>query len=94
MRIASIKLRAAALGVEKIDASDSGGYLQFGEQPKVDPLAVVRLVQTEGRIYRMQGAHRLQFRKDLGDLEARFAEIDSLLQRLAADGDATQAMTG
>jgi len=94
MKIASIKLRASTLGIEKIDASDSGGYLQFGERPTVDPLAVVRLVQTEGRVYRMQGAHRLQFRKDLGNLEARFAEIDGLLEQLAANGDATQAMTG
>jgi len=94
MRIASIKLRAAALGIEKIDAAEAGGYLQFVDQPSVDPLAVVRLVQAEGRIYRMQGAHRLQFRKDLGNLEARFAEIDSLLEQLAGDGGATRAMTG
>jgi len=85
MRIASIKLRASALGVEKIDASDEGGYLQFAEQPAVDPMALVRLVQSEGRVYRMQGAHRLQFRKELGNLEARFTEVENLLDSLAGD---------
>jgi len=82
MRIAALKLHAVALGIEKIDASDAGGYVLFGEQPHTDPLALVNLVQNEGHIYRLSGAHRLQFRLDLSDTEERFAQIEHLLEKL------------
>jgi len=37
MRLAAVKLRAVALGIEKIDAGNQGGYLLFGEHTKTDP---------------------------------------------------------
>jgi transcription-repair coupling factor (superfamily II helicase) len=58
MRIAAIKLDAIAMGIEKIDASESGGYILFGADTSADPLAIVQLVQTESRTYRMLGAQR------------------------------------
>lgn len=85
MRIAAIKLDAIALGIEKIDASDQGGYLVFGEQTRSDPLAIVKLVQNQGDIYRLSGAHRLQFRLDLANPEKRFAQTEKLLETLAVN---------
>jgi len=86
MRIAEIKLGAIALGIEKIDASEKGGYLLFGEQTRSDPVALVDLVQNEGQVYRLSGAHRLQFRLDLSEPEIRFRRIEKLLDTLAPDG--------
>ena len=83
MRIAAIKKSAAALGIEKIDASDAGGYLIFGPDSHIDPVALVQLVQNDSRKYRLQGSHRLQIRDDLSDLESRFATIENLLKTLA-----------
>ena len=83
MRIAAIKKSAATLGIEKIDAADGGGYLVFGPQSNIDPVALVRLVQNDSRKYRLQGSHRLQFRDDLSELESRFAAIEELLRALA-----------
>ena len=83
MRNAAIKLRAAALGVEKIDAADSGGYLLFGEDSRIDPVALVKLVQNESMIYQLKGSHRLQFRLDLAEPEMRFEAIEKLLDRLS-----------
>ena len=85
MRIAAIKQQAISLGVEKIDASDKGGYLVFAEQTRSDPLALVKLVQNEGQVYRLSGAHRLQFRLDLSDPEIRFRQVEKLLDTLAPD---------
>ena len=85
MRIAAIKLDAIALGIEKIDASDQGGYLVFGEQTRSDPVAIVKLVQNQGDIYRLSGAHRLQFRLDLTNPEKRFAQTEKLLETLAVN---------
>jgi transcription-repair coupling factor (superfamily II helicase) len=85
IRIAALKQQAAALGIEKIDAGESGGYLLFGDDSRIDPVALVQLVQNEGRSYRLQGSHRLAFRLDLEDPDTRFAAIEALLERLASD---------
>ena len=82
MRLAAIKRDAMRCGVEKIDAADSGGYLVFGDAATADPVALVNLVQNDGNIYRLSGAHRLQFRLDLGDEERRFAHVENLLATL------------
>jgi transcription-repair coupling factor (superfamily II helicase) len=83
LRIAAIKKKAAALGIEKIDAAEHGGYLLFGSDSKIDPVALVQLVQNDSRTYRLQGSHRLQFKQPLEDLEQRFTCIEKLLEQLA-----------
>jgi len=83
MRIAAIKQSAAALGIEKIDAAERGGYALFGSQSHIDPVALVQLVQNDSHKYRLQGSHRLQIRDDLTDLESRFGAVENLLQQLA-----------
>jgi transcription-repair coupling factor (superfamily II helicase) len=83
LRIAAIKKSATRLGIEKIDAADGGGYLVFGSNSRIDPIALVQLVQNDSRRFRLQGSHRLQIKDDLADLEKRFVTIENLLDRLA-----------
>jgi transcription-repair coupling factor (superfamily II helicase) len=94
IRIAELKLLASSLGIEKIDAADSGGYLLFGREARIDPLNLVRLVQRDGQNYRMQGAHRLQFRLELQKPEERFSSIEYLLRDLAPSDDEAKVATG
>jgi transcription-repair coupling factor (superfamily II helicase) len=93
MRIAAIKLDAAALGIEKIDASAAGGFLQFGRRAAVDPAVLVQLVQS-GRAYRMQGADRLQFRVEMPKDEDRFETVEKLLHHLGQSAGANRALAG
>ncbi|MDH3417024.1 MAG: transcription-repair coupling factor, partial [Gammaproteobacteria bacterium] len=83
MRIAAIRQTAAALGIEKIDAADGGGYIVFGSQSNIDPVALVQLVQNDSQTYKLQGSHRLQFRQNLSEVERRFEAIEKLLGKLA-----------
>jgi len=85
LRLAELKLAAQQLGIEKIDAAEQGGYLIFAEQTCTDPVALINLVQNEGDIYRLSGAHRLQFRLDLENPEQRFRHLENLLDILARD---------
>ncbi|MDX1516365.1 MAG: transcription-repair coupling factor [Woeseiaceae bacterium] len=85
LRIAGLKQRARALGIEKIDAGPDGGYALFADESHIDPVALVQLVQNDDRTYRLKGSHRLQFRCDLDDLERRFAAVESLLDTLKTD---------
>jgi transcription-repair coupling factor (superfamily II helicase) len=83
IRIAALRRLAGDLGVEKIDAADKGGYVVFGTDGRIDPLALVKLVQTDSPRFRLQGSNRLQIRDDLGNLEQRFVTIENLLAQLA-----------
>ena len=83
LRMASIKQRAATLGIEKIDAAESAGYIVFGKNSRVDPVELISLVQNDGQTYKLQGSHRLQFRQDLSNLDVRFKSIEKLLEKLA-----------
>ena len=82
LRIAAIKKSALALGVEKIDAADRGGFLVFATESHIDPVALVQLVQNDNRRYRLQGSHRLQITDEWVDIEQRFRAIENLLQHL------------
>jgi transcription-repair coupling factor (superfamily II helicase) len=89
VRIAAIKKAAAALGIEKIDAADGGGYIVFAAESHIDPVALIQLVQNDSRRYRLQGSHRLQIKDNLSDLEQRFKTIEDLMQRLAVKDQGT-----
>jgi transcription-repair coupling factor (superfamily II helicase) len=94
MRIAAIKLEASALGIEKIDAARAGGYIVFGKRTRVDPVALVQLVQNDSQTYRMQGAERLQFRLEIPDDKDRFTFVEQLLQNLASKTSGVRRMAG
>jgi transcription-repair coupling factor (superfamily II helicase) len=83
LRIAAITQLATALGIEKIDAADKSGYVVFGTHSRIDPVALVQLVQNGTQAYKLQGSHRLQFRGNFGALSARFEAVEQLLARLA-----------
>jgi len=94
IRNAELKQQAGKLGINKIDAAASGGYIDFGKDTRVDPLSLVKLVQNEGRIYKLQGAERLRFRSDLDEVDQRYAFIEGLLTKLGTDNHAAAVRAG
>ena len=66
----------------------------FGDNSRIDPVALVKLVQNDGRSYRLQGSHRLSFRLDLADVEARFRAIEDLMRKLVPGTDDGRADRG
>ncbi|UHQ24682.1 transcription-repair coupling factor [Lysobacter sp. 5GHs7-4] len=77
--VAELKLAATELGIRKLDLGDKGGRVQFVEKPNVDPLAVIRLIQTQSKLYQMDGADKLKVKLDLPDAPARLAAAKGLL---------------
>ena len=77
--------------IEKIDASAQGGYLLFGDDSTIDPVALVQIVQNASQRFRLQGSHKLSFRLDLSDVDKRFEAIEDLLQRLGVKQQSKQA---
>lgn len=81
-QLTRLKLKAQALGIDKIDAHDKGGRVEFGSQPKVEPLTLVKLIQQQPQFYRLEGADKLRFMLDLNTTDERFQQVEALLDRL------------
>ncbi len=81
--ITQLKLKATPLGVKKIDVSASGGRLHFGDQPNVDPVRIIQLIQTKPKEYKLDGQDKLRLSRELPTLESRIEALDALLRELA-----------
>ncbi len=81
-QVTQMKLLAATLGVVKIDAGDRGGHFDFADQTQVDPLALVKLVQSDPGAYRLVKGNRLRFDIELLEYEERFVFVSELLHHL------------
>ena len=78
-----LKLRAAALGIRKIDAGPNSGYLIFEEQNNIDPKRVLKLVQGRPKEYKLDGPLKLRFAHDARNEEKLFARVEQLVEQLA-----------
>lgn len=87
-RIAELKLKAAPLGVRKIEAGPAGGRILFGSTTRVDPITVIRMIQQQPKQYRLDGQDRLRFTHELPDGEQRIAAVEALLTRLGGEAAA------
>ncbi|MEW5248446.1 transcription-repair coupling factor [Microbulbifer discodermiae] len=78
-----IKLRANTMGIRKLEASAARGRIEFAEDTRVDPLTLVKLVQTQPGRYQLAGANQLNFSLDEGGAEQRLEEVSGVLEQLA-----------
>ena len=88
LRITARKLRAAPLGIRKIDLGGGGGRVTFGETAAVDPARVVALLQSHPRRFGLDGERRIRVRWELPDLDARLDAIDHIVAELGARREA------
>ena len=79
MRIAAIKKLGHPCRNREDRRRRSRWLPDFGQDSRIDPVALIQLVQNDSNRYRLQGSHRLQIKDDLGDLEKRFVTIENLL---------------
>jgi len=83
LRNARLRGMAKRLGIRRLDFGAHGGYLLFETENKVDPRAVIRLIQDRTREYRLEGPLKLRVSRDLEDEAERFEFVSGLLQKLA-----------
>ncbi|MCW8887251.1 MAG: helicase-related protein, partial [Motiliproteus sp.] len=81
-RITQLKLKAQAIGISKLDAGNSNGRIEFEAETQVEPLTLVKLVQTQPQKYGLEGGNRLKFNLNMQSNEQRFQAVERLLQQL------------
>ncbi len=87
-RTTALKLAAGAIGVERVDIGLHGGRVEFAADTRVEPLAVVQLVQSEPQTYRYRNdskdtGGRLTVTREMPHPDTRFQLVEALLKRLA-----------
>jgi transcription-repair coupling factor (superfamily II helicase) len=80
--VTAIKLGANALGVRKLDLGDKGGRILFKPQPNIDPLRVIKLIQTQPKVYALDGQDKLKIRLELPGAAERLGTARELLRSL------------
>ncbi|THD07352.1 transcription-repair coupling factor [Rhodanobacter lindaniclasticus] len=82
--VASLKLMATPLGIRKLDFGANGGRIVFREKPEVDPLAIIKLIQTQPRVYKLDGQDKLKVILDLPGASERIRSAQDVLVLLGA----------
>jgi transcription-repair coupling factor (superfamily II helicase) len=82
--VASLKLMATPLGIRKLDFGANGGRIVFREKPEVDPMAIIRLIQRQPRVYKLDGQDKLKVILELPGASERIRSAQELLVTLGA----------
>ena len=80
--ISSIRTTAKKSGIHKIDLSDHGGYILFGESPNIDTGIIIDMIQSQSNIYRLDGNTKLRINYQSENEQKRVAFIKTLLDRI------------
>ncbi|MGE3106077.1 MAG: transcription-repair coupling factor [Lysobacterales bacterium] len=80
--VAKLKLRCLALGIRKLDIDSRFGRVDFRKHSTLDPLVLIRLVQSAPARYRFDGPERLKLKHELPEPAQRLAAAGELLDRL------------
>ncbi len=82
VRLTLLKLQAERLGIKKVDAGPQGGRVEFAADTCVDPLTLIKLIQSQPNRYKFEGATLFKFQVPMERPEQRFNTLEALFERL------------
>ncbi|ETX09740.1 transcription-repair coupling factor [Marinomonas ushuaiensis DSM 15871] len=81
-RQTELKLKAEQLGINKIEANAKEGKIFFNSKTPVDPMKLIRLIQTKPDSYKLVGSDTLKFFAPMNSAEERFQQTTKTLELL------------
>ncbi|WP_426664386.1 transcription-repair coupling factor [Rhodanobacter aciditrophus] len=82
--LSGLKLMATPLGIRKLDFGANGGRITFRDKPEVDPMAIIKLIQSLPRVYKLDGQDKLRVTLDLPGASERIRSAQEVLVLLGA----------
>ena len=82
--VAQLKLMATPLGIRKVDFGANGGRITFRDKPEIEPMAIIRLIQSQPRVYKLDGQDKLKVILDLPGATERIRAAQEVLVQLGA----------
>lgn len=86
-RVTELKLLASRLDIRKIDAGPRGARIEFYDEPDIDPAAIIRLIQSKQRIYKLDGPNRLRINTDMAETDIRLKYLIDTIAALTEGSD-------
>ena len=77
-----LRIKAEALGITKVDAGKEWVRLEFGPSTPVDPLELVKKVQSAPDTYRLEGANSFRFRLNDDSTSGKLDSIAAMLSEI------------
>ena len=81
---ARLRIEGEALGLTKVRAGARSAILDFGPEPKINPSKLIKLIQGQPRVYKLEGQKRLHITAPLDPPETRAEKMLNLLTTLRA----------
>ncbi|MFT4940632.1 MAG: transcription-repair coupling factor (superfamily II helicase) [Paraglaciecola sp.] len=83
IQIAQMKLHANLIGIKRVEGSSAGGMVEFSEQTNIDPGFIIRLLQSQPKIYRLDGPQKLKFTLATESAKDRLQLIADMLNQFS-----------
>lgn len=80
LSVAELKLEAAALKIRKIEAHEKGGYIEFYPNADINPMFLVKLLQSQPKQFSMEGPTKFKFAIPLVDRRERIQFVANMLE--------------
>ncbi|MBK1619444.1 transcription-repair coupling factor [Lamprobacter modestohalophilus] len=81
--VTELKLKVQPYGIKKIEAGPKGGRIVFGEQPNIDHMKLIQLVQSRPKDFKLdQAAGALRFTMEMTDPAKRVDQVSTVVARL------------
>jgi transcription-repair coupling factor (superfamily II helicase) len=84
--ITGFKHQAQHLGIRRLEASSKGGSIEFAERTLVQPGYIIKLIQTQSRIYKLEGGNKLKFTIATNTTAERLELVKAMLADMLANG--------
>ena len=69
--------------LKKIEANAKGGKIEFNDKPNIDPMVIIKLIQTHTSEFRLEGPSRLRFILPEHDIINRLSLIEKIFEKLS-----------
>lgn len=81
-QVAELRQKARAIGVRRIDFGETGGRIEFAQDTRANPAALLELIQQQPFDYKLQGPHKLRIMFDEESVEERIRISGEILDKL------------
>jgi len=80
--IHELRFKAKQIGIRKIDVYDQGGRIIFDQEPNIEPMTIIQLIQSQPAKYKLDGQDKLRFIFGMPDADSRLSTLNHVLDAL------------
>jgi transcription-repair coupling factor (superfamily II helicase) len=88
MAATRLRLKLIPMGIRKLEMGPAGGRFLFGSSPEIDVGALIQLVQSNPKAYRLDGDKAFRFHATLETLPSRVQMVERILHQIEAKREA------